>query len=151
MTWVNNNYAMEGIVHDRDGEGHLDFWGIRWEKQGDFNQPVAFPLAGASREAMLEYRFPELHVDFLLHRMDPVLLERDRFFIGCDVSPCGFEMYWRLRGMEQAMTDIALDPDLAAAMLDRCARFAAGSPPAPVTSFPWTGSGAGTTLPDSSP
>ncbi len=24
MTWVNNNYAMEGIVHEREGEGHVD-------------------------------------------------------------------------------------------------------------------------------
>ena len=24
MTWVNNNYAMEGIVHEREGEGHTD-------------------------------------------------------------------------------------------------------------------------------
>jgi len=25
-TWVNNNYAMEGIVHEREGEWHVDFW-----------------------------------------------------------------------------------------------------------------------------
>ncbi len=24
MTWVNNNYYMEGIVHQRDGQWHVD-------------------------------------------------------------------------------------------------------------------------------
>ena len=50
MTWVNNNYAMEGIVHEHDGEWHVDEWGIKWEKQGAFNQVVEFPLAGATAD-----------------------------------------------------------------------------------------------------
>jgi uroporphyrinogen decarboxylase len=124
MTWVNNNYAMEGIVHENEGEGHTDFWGIRWVKEGAFNQPVGFPLANASREDVLAYRFPEERIDFLLHRMDPLLAEAGQFFIGCDVSPCVFEMYWRLRGLENAIMDIAADPGLAAEMFGRCARFA---------------------------
>ena len=124
MTWVNNNYAMEGIVHDKEGEGHTDFWGVRWVKEGAFNQPVGFPLAGASREEVLAYRFPEDKIEFLLHCMDPVLAEKERFFIGCDVSPCVFEMYWRLRGLENAILDIAADPDLVRVMFRRCAEFA---------------------------
>ena len=64
MTWVNNNWAMEGIVHEREGEGHVDPWGVRWAREGAFNQPVGFPLADASREEMLAYRFPEEKLDF---------------------------------------------------------------------------------------
>jgi uroporphyrinogen decarboxylase len=124
MTWVNNNYAMEGIVHDYDGESHVDDWGIRWVKEGAFNQPAGFPLAHASREEILAYRFPEHRIDFLLGLMEPVLAEADRFFVGCDVSPCAFEMYWRLRGMEEAIVDIASDPELARAMFAKCAGFA---------------------------
>jgi uroporphyrinogen decarboxylase len=124
MTWVNNNYAMEGIVHEREGEGHTDFWGVQWRKEGAFNQPVGFPLGSASREEVISYRFPEDKVDFLLHRMDPLLDDKARFFIGCDVSPCVFEMYWRLRGLENAMLDIAGDPDLSRIMFGRCAAFA---------------------------
>ena len=124
MTWVNNNYAMEGIVHEQEGEGHVDSWGIRWVKEGAFNQPIGFPLAGASREEVLAYRFPTDETDFLLHRMDPLLEEKNRFFIGCDVSPCAFEMYWRLRGLEEAILDMAADPDLARTMFGRCAGFA---------------------------
>ena len=124
QTWVNNNYAMEGIVHARDGEGHRDFWGIRWEKQGAFNQPVEFPLASASAEEMLRYRFPTDKIDFLLGLMHPLIDRAEDYFIGCDVSPCAFEMYWRLRGLEEALVDIAGRPHLAATMLERCAGFA---------------------------
>jgi uroporphyrinogen decarboxylase len=124
MTWVNNNYAMEGIVHEREGEGHVDFWGIRWVREGAFNQPVGFPLAGASREEVLAYRFPVDKADFLLRLMDPLLEQREQYFIGCDVSPCAFEMYWRLRGLEEAILDLAGDTDLARTMLGRCAEFA---------------------------
>ena len=58
QTWVNNNYAMEGITHDREGERHTDFWGITWEKVGPFNQIARFPLAEASPEEVLAYAFP---------------------------------------------------------------------------------------------
>ena len=47
QTWVNNNYAMEGIVHQQEGEWHVDDWGIRWVYRHGFNQIEHFPLAGA--------------------------------------------------------------------------------------------------------
>jgi len=124
QTWVNNNYAMEGIVHEREGDGHVDSWGIRWVRKHGFNQIEEFPLAGASGDELLEYRFPEEQVEYLLGLMGPVIRDRGDFFIGCDVSPCVFEMYWRLRGMEQAMLDMVTEPGTAAEMLRRCADFA---------------------------
>jgi uroporphyrinogen decarboxylase len=123
QTWVNNNYAMEGIEHDRDGETHLDWWGITWEKRHGFNQILKYPLAGASREQVLAYRFPSERKEDLLALMEPVLSNRRDFFIGCDVSPCVFEMYWRLRGMADGMLDMAGDPTLAFEMFERCADF----------------------------
>ncbi|NIA12876.1 MAG: hypothetical protein GWP08_02255 [Nitrospiraceae bacterium] len=124
QTWVNNNYAMEGIVHERDGDGHTDFWGIRWVKDGAFNQIAGFPLAGASRDAILQYVFPVDHLDELLAQMDPVMACSEEYYVGVDVSPCAFEMYWRLRGMEDGLLDLAADHDLANTMLGRCADFA---------------------------
>ena len=47
QTWVNNNYAMEGIVHEHEGESHVDIWGVQWTKQYGFNQITGFPLAQA--------------------------------------------------------------------------------------------------------
>ena len=124
QTWVNNNYAMEGIVHEREGESHLDFWGVKWTRQLGFNQITGFPLVQASREEILRYRFPTEHLPELLRLMLPVLESGQDYFIGCDVSPCVFEMYWRLRGMENAILDIATDPGLAHEMFRRCADFA---------------------------
>jgi uroporphyrinogen decarboxylase len=129
QAWVNNNYAMEGIVHDRDGEGHRDFWGIEWVRQHGFNQIAGFPLATATREQVFRYRFPADHLEELLQPMSKILgrgweiARSGEYFVGCDVSPCAFEMYWRLRGMEQTFMDLATDRVLAREMLDRCAEF----------------------------
>ena len=124
QTWVNNNYAMEGIVHERDGEGHVDFWGIKWVKDGAFNQIVGFPLARARREEVLEYKFPADRKDELLDLMLPVMARGAEYFVGVDVSPCVFEMYWRLRGMQACMLELAADRELSYEMLGRCADFA---------------------------
>lgn len=123
QTWVNNNYAMEGIVHETDGESHTDIWGIKWVKQYFFNQIESYPLDTASMQEVLAYEFPYEHMDFLLGLMDPVLAAREDTFIGCDVSPCAFEMYWRLRGMENALVDMASEPEFANTMLSRCVDF----------------------------
>ena len=144
QTWVNNNYAMEGIVHERDGESHTDYWGIRWVKDGAFNQIEGFPLAGdADSEAVLGYQFPHRHKEDLLRNMEPVVKNAGDRFIGCDISPCGFEMYWRLRGMENALMDFAGEPDLAAKMIERCADFAISLGESACERFPldwlWTG------------
>jgi len=134
---------MEGIIHERDGERHRDVWGITWVREGDFNQPVGFPLAGAGEPELRAYRFPYGHLDFLLHRMDAVLEGSGEFFLGCDVSPCAFEMYWRLRGLEQALVDFAERPAAAVALLEGCARFAAELAERAVREYPldwlWTG------------
>ncbi len=121
QTWVNNNYAMEGIVHEHEGEGHTDVWGIRWKKIGHFNQIAESPLEHAEREEILRYRFPSAHQEELLKQMFPLLEDASNWFIGCDVSPCVFEMYFRLRGMGNALTDMAIDEELAREMFRRCA------------------------------
>ncbi|MHB1293756.1 MAG: uroporphyrinogen decarboxylase family protein [Anaerolineae bacterium] len=143
QAWVNNNYAMEGITHAQDGEGHVDDWGIRWVKEGPFNQIAAYPLAQAGREEVLGYRFPTARQGALLDLMQAPAAEGDRFFVGCDVSPCVFEMYWRLRGIDAALLDMAADADLADAMFGHCADFAASLAEGACTRFAldwlWTG------------
>jgi uroporphyrinogen decarboxylase len=143
QTWINNNYAMEGIVHEREGDGHLDFWGIQWKKVGHFNQIAHFPLENASREEVLSYRFPSDHREELLSQMFPLLKEAETWFIGCDVSPCVFEMYFRLRGMSNALTDMAIDQELACEMFKRCADFSIELAAQACKRFPldwlWTG------------
>jgi len=125
QAWVNNNYAMEGIVHERDGESHLDYWGIRWVKEGPFNQIAESPLAAAGPEAIAAYRFPEGRLEELLAPLAATAAGAGDGFLGADVSPCAFEMYLRLRGMEEALLDLAARPEAAAELIGRCAGFAA--------------------------
>lgn len=123
QAWVGNNYAMGGITLEHEGQTYVDAWGIEWRKEGEFNQISRYPLVDASDEALLYYSFPENHIEELLGRMEGVAAYRENFFIGCDVSPCVFEMYWRLRGMEQAMLDMAMNAPLAMKMFEKCADF----------------------------
>ena len=143
QTWVNNNYAMEGIVHENQGESHVDDWGIRWVKEGEFNQISGCPLADVAPEQVLEYKFPTDRQEALLALMEPVMKSKEDFFIGVDVSPCVFEMYWRLRGLEQAVAEIAENPDLVDTMHSRCADFSVALSEAALKRFEvdwlWTG------------
>ena len=123
QNWVNNNFAMEGIVHEKDGEGHVDAWGIRWVRGYSFNQIAEFPLAGSSPAEMLAYVFPDDQLEGLFQAMDRTAAGRGDYFLGCDISPCAYEMFWRLRGIEEALLDIADRPALAAEMIERCASF----------------------------
>ncbi|MEN6334836.1 MAG: uroporphyrinogen decarboxylase family protein [Phycisphaerales bacterium] len=123
QAWVSNNHAMEGIVHERDGQSHVDDWSIEWTRTDGFNQISRYPLADAGNEQVLEYRFPFDRVDPLVDLLKPAMLSADRYFVGCDVSPCVFEMYWRLRGMEKTLTEIVLNPGLTRDMMRRCTEF----------------------------
>jgi len=123
QAWVSNNHAMEGIVHERDGESHVDDWGVEWTRINGFNQISQYPMANASEEQLSEYEFPFDRIDPLVDLMKPVMEWKEEYFVGCDVSPCVFEMYWRLRGMEKTLMEFALNPDLAQEMLKRCTEF----------------------------
>ncbi|MCI0493500.1 hypothetical protein L0Z72_00725, partial [candidate division KSB1 bacterium] len=124
QTWVGNNYAMEGIVHQHDGETHVDDWGIEWIKQGPFNQIKTYPLLNATNEEIQQYQFPHDRIEALLKNMAPVMAHDEKFFIGCDVSPCLFEMIFRLRGMENAILDLADNLEVSNDLLQRSANFA---------------------------
>ncbi len=124
QTWVGNNYAMEGIVHQSDGETHVDDWGIEWIKQGPFNQIKTYPLLNATAEEILHYQFPHEKIESLLKNMAQVMAQAEHYFIGCDVSPCLFEMICRLRGMENAIVDLVDDSDISSTLLEKSANFA---------------------------
>jgi len=147
QTWVGNNYAMEGIVHERDGETHTDFWGVEWVKDGPFNQIRFSPLREADEDEILRYAYPYLWIDQLLQNMEPVISVGSDFFIGCDISPCVFEMVCRIRGMEKAILDLAASPELAGRMLEQAAVFSLRIAEAACDRFPldwlWTGDDVG--------
>jgi uroporphyrinogen decarboxylase len=143
QTWVGNNYAMEGITHEREGDTHTDAWHIRWIRSGAFNQVLASPLRGASDDAVRRYAFPHDRIPALLRNMENVLRQREEFFVGCDISPSLFEMICRIRGMEEAMLDLAENPLLAEDLLEKAALFAVALAEGACTQYPldwlWTG------------
>ncbi len=147
QAWVGNNYPMEGIVHERDGETHTDFWGVEWVKDGPFNQIRFSPLQEADEDEILRYQYPYVQIDHLLQSMEPVISVGSDFFIGCDISPCVFEMVCRIRGMEKAILDLAASPELAGMMLEQAAAFSLRIAKAACDRFPldwlWTGDDVG--------
>jgi len=147
QTWVANNHAMEGVVHENEGDTHTDPWGIEWVKVGPFNQIRHYPLQGASPDRIREFDYPYNRADGLLSNMDTVLPQADRYFIGCDVSPCLFEMVCRLRGMEEAAMDLLAAPDVADTMLADAEAFALTMSRTACDRFPldwlWTGDDVG--------
>jgi uroporphyrinogen decarboxylase len=141
--WVGGNYAMEGISHEHEGESHIDFWGIEWVKLGYFNQIKYSPLKSASQEEIRRYVYPYERIDELMEQMESILPFADEFFIGCDVSPCAFEMVYRLRSMDDALLDLAADHGLSERMLEGAGAFARQIAEAACERFPidwlWTG------------
>ncbi len=147
QTWVGNNHAMEGIVHDREGERHTDPWGVTWVRQGPFNQVERSPLADAGEEEIRGYEFPYGHTDELLAGMETVLRSPGRRFIGCDISPCLLELMFRIRGMEPALLDLAASAEVSRNFLSRAADFSIHLAEEACERFPldwlWTGDDVG--------
>ena len=147
QTWVSNNYAMEGIVHQHDGESHIDQWGVEWVKIGPFNQIKHYPLADLPDEEIFNYRFPFDKIPELLQNMNPILAVKNDYFIGCDVSPCLFELICRLRNMQNAIIDLLFKPRMMDFLLEKAGDFAVKISQEAVNSFDldwlWTGDDVG--------
>jgi uroporphyrinogen decarboxylase len=147
QTWVGNNHAMEGVVHENEGETHTDVWGVEWVREGMFNQVKRSPLEGADDAAVRQYTFPYAHTDGLMANMTPVIEGRKDFFIGCDVSPCLLELLFRVRGMEGTLFDLAAAPEVAEILLGNASEFAVHLAQEACTRFEldwlWTGDDVG--------
>ena len=147
QAWVGNNYAMEGITHEKDGEGHTDQWGIEWEKEGAFNQILKYPLKNSTEEEILNYNFPFEHIDQLQKSMDKIIPFSNDYFIGCDISPCLLELLFRIRGMENTFYDLLAAPDLANELLLKATAFSIEISERSCEKFPldwlWTGDDVG--------
>jgi len=122
QVWIGNNFAMEGVFLE-EGESCLDYWGIEWVKKGAFNQITKFPLMDVDEEKINEYEFPYDKVDKLSDNLLSLKNKLSDYFIGCDISPSLFEMYNRLRGMENSLMDVVLYPAMFAAIMEKCADY----------------------------
>lgn len=121
--WVNNNYSMEGIVHENDGETHTDDWGIEWVRRYGFNQIKRSPYSLSDISEINQTAFPYDKIDSLMKPMEELADRSTNYFLGCDISPCGFELYSRLRGMEEALVDCAVDYKKTSKAIGACLEF----------------------------
>jgi len=110
---------------------YTDAWGIRWRyaqnKFGVFTEIAEHPLAGDP--AKLEtFTVPDPLADaqYEAFRKMKTLYGREKWLIGSSQISI-FEAAWYLRGLEQFMMDLALEPDYAGALMDKVMQFPLGA------------------------
>jgi len=115
--WANSYYQSN---HD-----YVDEWGVGWSLcpyetpfgTGHYTEIKTHPLAAA--DAISRYRPPDPNRPELYRDAAQLVREfgRDYFIVGVTVTTI-FETAWALRGLEQLMLDLTVDPDLAETVLD---------------------------------
>jgi uroporphyrinogen decarboxylase len=119
--WV-NGYYQEGY---QDVDHYQDEWGVTWKTieyetpygRGKYTEPSGHPLA--EDKALDTYHSPDPNRAELYTEASRVLEEfKDEYWIVGVTPTTIFETAWALRGYEQLMMDLAMDPDKANRVLD---------------------------------
>jgi uroporphyrinogen decarboxylase len=115
--WANSYYG--------EGDQYVDEWGVGWLSVayttpfgvGHYTEPSGHPLADA--DAIASYEPPDPHRPELYRDAERLIADHgsDYWIIGSTVTTI-FETAWALRGLEQLLTDLIEDPDLADAVLE---------------------------------
>ena len=108
----------------------VDEWGIGWV-QGSLHhfEDMVHPLAGMQRPSELEeYPWPDVTAPYRHeHLVDAGREWHGRGYAVISCPPCVggtlFETAWRLRGLENFLVDLRVNPDFAAALLDKLTGF----------------------------
>ncbi len=101
-----------------------DAWGIGWQKNDIFVNCVHSPLASASLDEIVTYTWPD--PEQLWHTAGLADLARHKYettdyaLVARNPITWGFlDLGCRIRGMEQFLMDLALNPDVAQLIIDR--------------------------------
>jgi len=115
--WANSYYM--------DDKPYTDEWGVGWNLHpyetpfgtGYYTEIVSHPLADDA--AISGYRPPDPHRPGLYSASEQMIcnFKNDYWIVGVTVTTI-FETAWALRGLEQMMLDMSMDPDLANQILD---------------------------------
>jgi uroporphyrinogen decarboxylase len=115
--WANSYYM--------DNKPYVDEWGIGWKVQpyetpfgtGHYTEIASHPLA--NDDAISDYQPPDPNRPELYSDAEQVIRDfKDEYWIvGVTVTTI-FETAWALRGLEQTMIDMVVDPDLANQILE---------------------------------
>ncbi len=119
--WV-NGYYQDGY---QNVDSYQDEWGVTWRTieyktpygKGKYTEPSGHPLA--EDEALEAYHSPDPNRPELYQEAKRVLKEFKEEYWIVGVTPTTiFETAWALRGYEQLMVDLAMNPDKASRVLD---------------------------------
>ncbi len=121
--WANSYYAT--ATYSADGLTYTDEWGVTWRNSpyqtkfgtGHYTEIVGHPLADDA--AIAAYQPPDPTRPELYVEAERVIREfKDEYWIvGVTVTTI-FETAWALRGYEQTLLDLALNPDLIDRLFD---------------------------------
>jgi uroporphyrinogen decarboxylase len=119
--WV-NGYYQNGY---QNVDSYLDEWGVTWKSieyktpygKGKYTEPSGHPLA--EDNALEMYISPDPNRPDLYTEANRVLMKfKDEYWIVGVTPTTIFESAWALRGYEQLMIDMAINPDKADRILD---------------------------------
>ncbi|MCX6998399.1 MAG: hypothetical protein NTV49_15265 [Kiritimatiellaeota bacterium] len=110
---------------------YTDAWGIRWRYVrntfGVFTEIAEHPLAGdPAKLGTFTIPDPLADAQYDTFRKMKTLYGREKWLIGSSQISI-FEAAWYLRGLEQFMMDLALEPDYAGALMDKVMQFPLGA------------------------
>ncbi|MCB0246083.1 MAG: hypothetical protein KDI12_21900 [Anaerolineae bacterium] len=115
--WANSYYATESL--SADGVGYTDEWGVTWRNvpystpfgDGHYTEMVSHPLANDA--AIDSYQPPDPNRPELYDDAVRTIREfgEEYWIVGVTVTTI-WETAWALRGYEQALTDLLLNPEL---------------------------------------
>ncbi|MCP4165051.1 MAG: hypothetical protein GY759_04045 [Chloroflexi bacterium] len=121
------------LVPDRrrelDSYTFVDDWGITWRRSPDHPQyhMIAHPLAEATIVDIEKHSWPDVEHEGRyagLRDYAQQLRESTDFAIcAAALDTCIFDRSWSLRGMEQFLVDMLVDPDFALALLEKVAQI----------------------------
>ncbi len=124
---VKSCVGLEQSFYGQPEPEYQDAWGITWRyirnRFGVFTEIVDHPLSG-DRAKLDTFQIPdpispEQYRDFM-HMQE--LYGRDKWLIGSSQISI-FEAAWYLRGLDQFLMDMLVDPDFAAALMDKVMQF----------------------------
>jgi len=115
--WANSYYM--------DDKPYVDEWGVGWDVHpyetpfgiGHYTEIVSHPLADEA--VITSYQPPDPHRPELYAASEQMLstFKDEYWIVGVTVTTI-FETAWALRGLEQMMLDMSMDPDLANQILE---------------------------------
>jgi len=123
--------GLECSFYGRPYPEYTDAWGIRWRYVhnafGVFTEIAAHPLAGDPAK-LDAFQIPDPLADaqYAPFRALQARYGKEKWLIGSSQISM-FEAAWYLRGLEQFLMDLALEPDYAGALLDKVMQFPLGA------------------------